>query len=36
MYYLVENSGSIAGIMGGSMTTLTASCLDDLKGNGGR
>ena len=36
MYYLVENSGSIAGIMGGSMTGLTGSCLDDLRANGGK
>jgi len=36
MYYLVESSASIAGIMGGSMTGLTGSCLDDLRANGGK
>jgi len=36
MYYLVENTASITGIMGGSMTGLTGSCLDDLRANGGK
>ncbi len=36
MYYLAETSGSIAGIMNGSMTGLTQSCIDDLRGNGGK
>jgi hypothetical protein len=36
MYWEVENSGIAANLMGGSIPSLDANCLADLKGNGGK
>jgi hypothetical protein len=36
MYYTAETSDIVGNIVGGNIPTLTSSCIEDLKGNGGK